>query len=318
MLRSGKELSKIEKKLKQEIDEKDDGVVENEKIQTPMLKEYKPPIPYPRKLKKDHMTNNLEIVHRDTLELFCVQCEKVDGDNSGIIEMRIKLDAKEFETSEVSPMQVIPKKGGMIIVANEKNELIPTRTVIGWRVCIDYRKLNNAAGKYNFPLPFMDQMLERLSGHMYYYFLDGLSGYFQTPIALEDQEKTTFTCPYGTFAYRQMPFGLCNAPATFQRCMLVIFDEFLEYNLRCQRTSNISKRDEMPKTYILSCEIFDIWGIDFMGPFPSSYGEKRMLQLNELDEWRANVYKSSRVYKELTKRHDDAYLKQLKQFTVGD
>ncbi|GJZ22516.1 putative reverse transcriptase domain-containing protein, partial [Tanacetum coccineum] len=71
-------------------------------------------------------------------------------------------------------------------------------------------------------------MLERLAGHEYYYFLDGFSGYFQIPIALEDQEKTTFTCPYGTFVYKRMPFGLCNAPATFQRCMTVIFQELIE------------------------------------------------------------------------------------------
>ena len=63
---------------------------------------------------------------------------------------------------------------------------------------------------------------------MFYYFLDGFSGYFQIPIAPEDQEKTTFTCPYGTFAYRRMPFGLCNAPATFQRCMMAIFHDMIE------------------------------------------------------------------------------------------
>ncbi|KAJ0522556.1 putative nucleotidyltransferase, Ribonuclease H [Helianthus annuus] len=71
-------------------------------------------------------------------------------------------------------------------------------------------------------------MLERLSGRMYYCFLDGFSGYFQIPISPEDQEKTTFTCPYGTFAYRRMPFGLCNAPPTFQRCMVAIFHDMIE------------------------------------------------------------------------------------------
>ncbi|KAK5835372.1 hypothetical protein PVK06_011060 [Gossypium arboreum] len=116
----------------------------------------------------------------------------------------------------------------MTVVANEKNELIPTRTVTGCRVCIDYRKLNDATRKDHFPFPFIDQMLERLSGHMYYYFLDGLFGYFQIPIAPEDQEKTTFTCPYGTFTYRRMPFGLCNALATFQRCMMAIFYELVK------------------------------------------------------------------------------------------
>ncbi|GJS84520.1 reverse transcriptase domain-containing protein [Tanacetum coccineum] len=95
-------------------------------------------------------------------------------------------------------------------------------------VCIDYRKLNDATRKDHFPLPFMDQMLERLAGNEYYCFLDGFSGYFQIPIDPLDQEKTTFTCPYGTFAYLRMPFGLCNAPGTFQRCMVAIFHDMIE------------------------------------------------------------------------------------------
>nr|GEZ81896.1 reverse transcriptase domain-containing protein [Tanacetum cinerariifolium] len=128
----------------------------------------------------------------------------------------------------VSPVHCVPKKGGFTVVENEENELIPTRLVTGWRVCIDYRKLNEATQKDHFPLPFMDQMLERLAGNKYYCFLDGFSGYFQIPIDPRDQEKTTFTCPYGTFAYRRMPFGLCNAPITFQRCMLAIFHNMAE------------------------------------------------------------------------------------------
>ncbi|GJY36169.1 reverse transcriptase domain-containing protein [Tanacetum coccineum] len=128
----------------------------------------------------------------------------------------------------VSPVHCVPKKGGFTVVANDENELIPTRLVTGWRVCIDYRKLNEATRKDHFPLPFMDQMLERLAGNDYYCFLDGFSGYFQIPIDPKDQEKTTFTCPYGTFAYRRMPFGLCNAPGTFQRCMLAIFHDMVE------------------------------------------------------------------------------------------
>nr|GEV59264.1 reverse transcriptase domain-containing protein [Tanacetum cinerariifolium] len=158
----------------------------------------------------------------------------------------------------VSPVHCVPKKGGFTVVENEENGLILTRLVTGWRVCIDYRKLNEATCKDHFPLPFMDQMLERLAGNQYYYFLDGFSGpvhcvpkkggftvveneengliltrlvtgwrvcidypgnqyyyfldgfsgYFQIPIDPKDQEKTTFTCPYGTFAYRRMPFGL--------------------------------------------------------------------------------------------------------------
>ncbi|GJW62681.1 reverse transcriptase domain-containing protein [Tanacetum coccineum] len=82
----------------------------------------------------------------------------------------------------VSPVYCVPKKGGMTVVENEDNELIPTRLVTGWRI----------------------------------------------PIDLQDQEKTTFTCPYRTFAYRRMPFGLCNTPGTFQRCMMAIFHDMIE------------------------------------------------------------------------------------------
>ena len=69
--------------------------------------------------------------------------------------------------------------------------------------------------KDHFNLPFMDKLVERVSGHPFYYFLDGYSGYLQIDIAVDDQEKTTFTCLFGTYAYRRMPFGLCNAPTTF-------------------------------------------------------------------------------------------------------
>ena len=128
----------------------------------------------------------------------------------------------------VSPVQVVPKKGGMTIIKNDKGETISTRSVTGWHMCIDYRKLNKSTRKDHFPLPFIDQILERLASHRHYCFLDGYSGFFQIPIHPDDQEKTTFTCPFGTFAYRRMPFGLCNAPSTFQRCMMAIFSDMLE------------------------------------------------------------------------------------------
>nr|GEU50999.1 reverse transcriptase domain-containing protein [Tanacetum cinerariifolium] len=106
----------------------------------------------------------------------------------------------------VSPIHCVPKKGGFTVVENEENELILTRLVTGWR------------------------MLERLAGNEYYCFLEGFSGYFQIPIDPHDQEKTTFTCPYGTFAYRRMPFGLCNAP---EAPILIALNWDLPFELMC-------------------------------------------------------------------------------------
>jgi hypothetical protein len=91
-----------------------------------------------------------------------------------------------FDSNWVSPTQVISKKSGVTVITNEKNELIPNKTITGWRMCIDYRKLNSTTRKDYFPLPFMDQILERLTDHEFYCFLDGNSCYNQIEIALED------------------------------------------------------------------------------------------------------------------------------------
>nr|GEW78328.1 reverse transcriptase domain-containing protein [Tanacetum cinerariifolium] len=135
------------------------------------------------------------------------------------------LETLRYKGPWVSPVHYVPKKGGFTVV---ENELILTRLVTGWHVCIDYRKLNEATRKDHFSLPFMDQMLERLAGNQYYCFIDGFFGYFQISIDPKDQEKITFTCPYGTFAYLRMPFRLCNAPGTFQRCMMAIFHDMIK------------------------------------------------------------------------------------------
>nr|GEX53163.1 reverse transcriptase domain-containing protein [Tanacetum cinerariifolium] len=282
----------------------------------------------------------------------------------------------------VSPVHCVPKKGSFTVVKNEENELIPTRLVTGWKVCIDYRKLNEATRKDHFPLPFMDQMLERLAGNKIYCFLDGFSGYFQIPIDPRDQEKTTFTYLHGTFAYRRMPFdkmlqrcedtnlslnwekshfmvkegivlghkisktalrltrpksmSLLNylipqLSKTLQITTRVtsllskealnileacyngptgghhganltakkIFDagffwptiykdahEFVKNRDSCQQQGKFSQRDEMPQNSIQVCEIFDVWGIDFIGPFPSSRGNKYILvAVDYLSKW---------------------------------
>ncbi|RVW56550.1 hypothetical protein CK203_115022 [Vitis vinifera] len=98
----------------------------------------------------------------------------------------------------VSPTQVVPKKSGITVIQNEKGEEVSTRPTSGWRVCIDYRRLNSVTRKDHFPLPFMDQVLERVSGHPFYCFL------------------------------MENALWLCNAPATFQRCMLSIFSDMVE------------------------------------------------------------------------------------------
>ncbi|KAD5802587.1 hypothetical protein E3N88_13947 [Mikania micrantha] len=175
-----------------------------------MEDEYKPVVQHQRRLNP----NMQEVVKKEVIKLL----------DAGFIY-------PISDSAWVSPIQVVPKKGGMTVVTNEKNELIPTRTITGWRVCIDYHKLNDATRKDHFSLPFIDHMLERLSGNMFYCFLDGFSGYFHIPIAPENQEKTTFTCPYGTFAYRRKPFGLCNAVAMFQRCMVAIFHDMIEESM---------------------------------------------------------------------------------------
>ena len=85
--------------------------------------------------------------------------------------------------------------------------------------------------KDHFPLPFIDQILDKLLGQGFYCFLDGYSGYNQLAIHPDDQEKMTFTCPFGTYVFQRMPFGLCNAPTTFQMCMMAIFLDFIRESM---------------------------------------------------------------------------------------
>ncbi|RDY07708.1 hypothetical protein CR513_08155, partial [Mucuna pruriens] len=101
----------------------------------------------------------------------------------------------------VSLVQVVPKKFETIVMKNRHDELVLTRIQNSWQVCIDYRKMNQATCNDHFPLPFIDQVLERLAERSHYCFLDGFFGYMKIHIALADQHKTTFTCPFGTLAY---------------------------------------------------------------------------------------------------------------------
>nr|GEZ31934.1 DNA-directed DNA polymerase [Tanacetum cinerariifolium] len=148
----------------------------------------------------------------------------------------------------VSPVHCVPKKGGFTIVKNEEIELIPTRLVISWRVCIDYRKLNEATRKDHFPLSFTDQMLERLAGNEYYCFLDGFSGYFQIPIDPRDQEKNVYLPLWNTVEVFMDDFSVFGN--SFETCLSRL-DKMLQ---RCEDTKlclNWEKSDFMVKEDIV-------------------------------------------------------------------
>nr|GEV04739.1 reverse transcriptase domain-containing protein [Tanacetum cinerariifolium] len=168
------------------------------------------PVIIAKDLKDEKKTALIKILMEDDFKPAVQHQRRVNPKNHEVIKKEVLklLDAGLIypisDSPWVNPVHCVPKKGGFTVVENEENELIPTRLVTGWRVCIDYRR------------------------NEYYCFLDVFSGYFQIPIDPQDQEKIIITCPYGTFTYRRMPFGLCNAPGTFQRCMMAIFYDVIE------------------------------------------------------------------------------------------
>ncbi|GJS41191.1 reverse transcriptase domain-containing protein [Tanacetum coccineum] len=144
----------------------------------------------PTDLELKPLPDNLEYVFLEEPSfLLVIISSKLSAQNKSKLVSFLKKHKEAFawKTTDIPgiyPSFCVPKKIGITVVTNKNDELVPTRTVTGWRVCIDYRKLNEATAKDHFPLPFMDQM--------------------------------------------RMPFGLCNAPATFQRCMLAIFQDMIE------------------------------------------------------------------------------------------
>nr|GEV71632.1 reverse transcriptase domain-containing protein [Tanacetum cinerariifolium] len=169
----------------------------------------------------DFILEEIEAYLKD--ESISPEIDHADCDPRGdicLIEKLLNDDPFQLPLMDLKQGEVVKAKSSIEKPSKLKLKDLPSHLeyayLEGWRVCIDYRKLNDATHKDHFPLPFMDQMLERLARNEFYCFLDGFSSYFQIPVNPPDNEKTTFTCPYGTFAYRRMPFGLCNAPGAFQ------------------------------------------------------------------------------------------------------
>ncbi|GJX67427.1 reverse transcriptase domain-containing protein [Tanacetum coccineum] len=155
----------------------------------------------------------------------------------------------------VSPVHCVPKKGGMTVVTNDENELVPTRLVTGWRVCIDYRKLNEATRKDQFPLPFMDQMLERITGNEYYCFLDEkmLKRCEDTNLAL-NWEKSHFMVKEG----------------------IILGHKISKKGIGVDK-AKIDVIAKLPHPTTVK---------DFIGPFPSSRGNKYILvAVDYLSKW---------------------------------
>ena len=124
-------------------------------------------------------------------------------------EVRKQLDVGFLEVAKypelVANIVPIPKKDGKV------------------RMCVDYKDLNRASPKDNFPLPHINTLVDNTAKNSRFSFMDGFSGYNQIRMALEDREKTAFVTMWGTFCYKVMPFGLKNARTTYQKAMVMLF-----------------------------------------------------------------------------------------------
>ena len=128
-----------------------------------------------------------------------------------MIEKEIK---KLLDAKIIIPLRYSKWIANLVIVRKKNGDI---------RLCVDFRNLNKVSDKDNYPIPTMEKILQQVSGSEMFSLLDGFSGYNQVLVSKADQLKTTFRTPWGTYAYRKIPFGLINARATFQRAMDITF-----------------------------------------------------------------------------------------------
>nr|GEV52379.1 DNA-directed DNA polymerase [Tanacetum cinerariifolium] len=254
----------------------------------------------------------------------------------------------------VSPLHCVPKKGGFTVVENEDNELIPTRLVTGWRVCIDYRKLNEATRKDHFPLPFMDQMLERLTGNQYYCFFDGFSGISKFPSIQKIRRKphspahterlltTAYLLGYAMHQehFKEKMLKRCedtNLCLNWEKSHFMVKEGIVLGHKISKEGIEVDKAkvDVITKlphpTTIKALLSVQSWGnvkknISGQYTMPAlkhanfdlqTAGDHKKVQLNELNELRGQAYENSLIYKEKTKRLHDSKIKD-NVFNIGD
>eukprot|EP00253_Pinus_taeda_P029900 PITA_29900 len=194
------------------------------------------------------------------------------------------------------------------------------------RICIDFRNLNKACQKDNFPLPPMEQILQAVAGSELMSFLDGFSGYNQVLVHPDDQLKTTFRTKWGTYAYQKMPFGLINAGTTFQRAMEITFkglvnksiviylDDITVYSKkrgnhlrdlkqifqRCQRIKEISR---IPLPHNKKAMQSFHGQINFVKRFVPDFSRfvsplQAMIKKNSIFKWGQDKYEASNLIKQ--------------------
>ena len=173
------------------------------------------------------------VVHRVPLIEGCKPVKQKLRRTRPDILLKVKAEIKKQWDAGFLEVIKYPQWVSNIVVVPKKDDKI--------RVCVDFRDLNKASPKDNFPLPHIDVLVDNAARSSTYSFMDGFSGYNQIKMAEEDKEKTTFVTPWGTFCYKVMPFGLKNAGATYQRAMVTLFHDMIHKEIEVYVDDMVSK-----------------------------------------------------------------------------